>query len=167
MSTKKSKKIRNEQIENNELIDSVENDEPTTATESKTAENTKEENELRKKLKGDRWIKIHNAGEINFKTEENVMDITISENHCHAEVSYRAPVVRNYQKAAYGLRSSLVCVTRSLELIVSTAETIQAKAENITEEMSDFCISGDGWTCKIEKVAKGLYQASLDWNMTK
>ena len=114
-------------------------------------------------LKQGRWAKIHEQGQANFETAENVMDITVGDNRYQAEATYTAGT-RTYRKAAY-------CMLRYLghakaeEILALAAEEIQAKAAEVGQDAAELVVSGEGWTCKIEKMAPGVFKTEMAWTV--
>lgn len=112
-------------------------------------------------LKQGRWVKIHEQGQANFETAENVMDITVGDNCYQAEATYTAGT-RTYRKAAYWMLRYL-SHAKAEEILALAAEEIQAKAAEASRDASEIVVSGEGWTCKIEKMAPGVFKTEMTW----
>lgn len=112
-------------------------------------------------LKQGRWVKIHEQGQTNFETAENVMDITVGDNRYQAEATYTAGT-RTYRKAAYWMLRYLGHA-KAEEILALAAEEIQAKAAEAGQDASEIVVSGENWTCKIEKMAPGVFKTEMTW----
>ncbi len=110
-------------------------------------------------LKQSRWVQIHEPGQANFSEKDNVMDIMIGAKRCQAEATY---TVRSYAKAAFWLRKYLECANAE-QIIALAAELIQTAAEKANREEPEITISGEGWSCGIEKMSDGSFKVSLNW----
>ena len=114
-------------------------------------------------LKPGRWVKIHEQGQANFETAENVMDITIGSSCCQAEATYTAGT-RTYQKAAYWMLRYLGHA-KAEDILALAAEEIQAKAAEASRDAAEVVVSGEGWNCKIEKMAPGVFKTEMTWTV--
>ncbi|WP_305117478.1 hypothetical protein [Acutalibacter muris] len=114
-------------------------------------------------LKQGRWVKIHEQGRANFETAENVMGITFGDNRYQAEATYTAGT-RTYRKAAYWMLRYLGHA-KADEILALAAEEIQAKAAEAGKDASEVVVSGEGWTCKIEKMAPGVFKTEMTWTV--
>ena len=114
-------------------------------------------------LKQGRRVKIHEQGQANFETAENVMDITIGSSRCQAEATYTAGT-RTYQKAAYWMLRYLGHA-KAEDILALAVEEIQAKAAEASRDASEVVVSGEGWTCKIEKMAPGVFKTEMSWTV--
>lgn len=112
-------------------------------------------------LKQGRWVKIHEQGQGNFETAENVMDITVGDNRYQAEATYTAGT-RTYRKAAYWMLRYLGHA-KAEEILALAAEEIQAKAAEASQDAAEVVVSGESWTCKIEKMAPGVFKTEMTW----
>ncbi len=112
-------------------------------------------------LKQGRWVKIHEQGQVNFETAENVMDITVGDNRYQAEATYTAGT-RTYRKAAYWMLRYLGHA-KAEEILALAAEEIQAKAAEAGSDAAEVVVSGENWTCKIEKMAPGVFKTEMTW----
>mgnify|MGYP007070019101 CR=1 FL=1 len=109
-------------------------------------------------LKQGRWVKVHNPGQANFEERENVMDIVIGNNRYQAEATYTA---RTYKKAAYWLIKYL----ESAGAVISqAAEQIAQQIETVGKDDELFTVSGENWSCTIEKMAQECFKAKLNWS---
>ncbi len=115
-----------------------------------------------KKLKNSRWTKVHQKGQGNFETHNNVMDITLGSDRAIAEVLYQTNMVRTYEKAAYWLFRSLKNAN-ALEAVAQAAEEVQAKANEAGRDDAEVAVSGEGWSCTIEKLSKGVFKVQMSW----
>lgn len=114
-------------------------------------------------LKQGRWVKIHEKGQANFEAAENVMDITIGSSRCQAEATYTTGT-RTYQKAAYWMLRYLGHA-KAEDILALAAEEIQAKAAEASRDASEVVVNGEGWTCKIEKMAPGVFKTEMTWTV--
>lgn len=114
-------------------------------------------------LKQGRRVKIHEQGQANFEAAENVMDITIGSSRCQAEATYTAGT-RTYQKAAYWMLRYLGHA-KAEDILALAVEEIQAKAAEASRDASEVVVSGEGWTCKIEKMAPGVFKTEMSWTV--
>jgi len=112
-------------------------------------------------LKPGRWVKIHEQGQANFETAENVMDITIWSSCCQAEATYTAGT-RTYQKAAYWMLRYL-SHAKAEEILAMAAEEIQAKAAEAGKDDSEVVMNGEKWNCTIEKMEPGVFKVQMTW----
>jgi len=114
-------------------------------------------------LKQGRWVKIHEQGQANFESAENVMDITVGSNRCQAEATYTAST-RTYQKAAYWMLRYLGHANAE-QLLALAAEEIIAKAAAAGRDDEEVVIEGEGWRCTIEKMDTGVFRTQIDWTV--
>ena len=113
------------------------------------------------KLKNGRWVKIHEQGKGNFESHNNIMDITVGGNRAQADVTYTASTA-TCQKAAYWMLRYLGHASAE-DILKMAAEEIQKQAAAAGKDASEVEVSGDGWACQIEKMARGVFKASLTW----
>ncbi len=116
-------------------------------------------------LKQGRWVKIHEQGQANFEAVENVMDISIGSNRCQAEATYTAGT-RTYQKAAYWMLRYLGHA-KAEDILALAAEEVRAKAAEASRDVSEVVVSGENWTCKIEKMAPGVFRTEMVWTVSE
>lgn len=114
-------------------------------------------------LKQGRWVKIHEQGQANFESEENVMDITVGSSRCQAEATYTAST-RTYQKAAYWMLRYLGHANAE-QILALAAEEIIAKAAATNRDEDELTVEGDGWSCVIEKMDTGVFRVQLNWKV--
>lgn len=130
------------------------------------ADPVKTETEERKPtMKGSRWLKIHQPGQANFETSDNVIDVQLGESRCQAEVVYNTKVVRTFKKAAYWLFHSLTVARadKLYEIISEAYEQVQREIEGFDKDAEKFATAGDGWNCEIEKLSDGVFKTNLSW----
>lgn len=121
------------------------------------------------KLRGSRWAKIHEPGQGNFETKDNVMDITLGESRCQAEVLYNTKAVRTFKKAAYWLFHSLDSARASqlYGIIAEAYEQVQSGVVDMDSEADKIEATGEGWNCLIESMGDGKFKAQLSWTAAK
>lgn len=110
-------------------------------------------------LKQSRWTKVNAFGN-EVEAQDNILVITVGEASCTAEVHYSTSLVKSLKKAAYWLLRSLE-KANAVDVIQKAADEISCKVEN--SDTDQLTVSGDGWECKLEKIAKGEFNARLTW----
>ena len=106
-------------------------------------------------LKESRWVKVHEPGQANYESKENIMDILIGENRCQADVTY---TVASHKKAAYWLAKYLDSAGAT-QVLHEIAGQIEAASEN----KSDVNLNNENWICQIEKMDQGVFKVQLIW----
>lgn len=115
-------------------------------------------------LKQGRWVKIHEPGQANFTETDNVMDIVIGTGRCQADATY---TVRSYKKAAFWLAEYLKAA-EALQIVSSEAlDQIKAAADGTNGDAEAVTVSGEGWSCNIEKMADGSFKVQLSWKVSE
>ena len=124
-----------------------------------------ETEERKPKMKGSRWLKIHQPGQANFETADNVIDVQLGESRCQAEVVYNTKVVRNFKKAAYWLFHSLTVAQadKLYEIISEAYQQVQSEVENFDKDAEKFAAAGEGWNCEIENLGNGVFKTNVSW----
>lgn len=115
-------------------------------------------------LEQGRWVKVHEPGQANFDENENVMDILIGSGRCQATATY---TVRSYKKAAFWLNRYLDAAKALQTLAEGAIAEIENAAENANREDDEISVSGDGWTCGIEKMGDGSFKVQLGWTVSE
>ena len=135
------------------------------SSETTKAAATKTEEKEKLPYKSSRWVKVHKQGEANFESKNNVMDITVGENRCQAEATYTSNT-RTFEKAAYWLLRYLghAEAKRLLEVV---SNEIEAKAKVVDKDTEEISMDGEGWSCTIEKLDKGIFKTQLTWAVEK
>lgn len=111
-------------------------------------------------LKQGRWVKVHEPGQANFSETENVMDIVIGSGRCQADATY---TVRSYKKAAFWLAEYLKAA-EALQIVADDAMSqIQIAADGANRDDDSVSVSGEGWSCEIEKMCDGSFKVQLSW----
>lgn len=109
-------------------------------------------------LKQTRWVKIHEPGQGNYETKENVMDIAIGAKRCKAEAVF---TVRNYKLAAFWMQRYLG--TANAQKVVDLVEAA-VSAELLAKPNEDICIETEKWSCRIEKLGETkAFKIDLTW----
>lgn len=106
-------------------------------------------------LKENRWVKIHEPGQANFETKDNVMDICIGEKACKAEAIY---TVSSIKKAAYWTLTYLESAEAKDILAVITDSVTKAAALN-----EDINLQESTWSLSVDKLTKGTFNVRLEW----
>ena len=106
-------------------------------------------------LKQSRWVKIHEQGQANYESKENIMDILIGAGRCQADVTY---TVGSHKKAAFWLNKYLEAAdaTQLLHEIADQIEQAAASREDVE-------LNTETWSCQIEKMEQGVYKVQLSW----
>lgn len=113
-------------------------------------------------LKQSRWVKIHEPGQANFDEQENVMDIRLGANRLMAEATY---TVRSHKKAAYWLSEYLRAADALQVVAKEILEQINTAAENADRDEDVITVDGEGWSCEIEKMDKGVFKVQMNWSV--
>ncbi len=111
-------------------------------------------------LKQTSWTKIHNEGET-FESKANVMDIAIHENTCVADATFTANT-KTFEKAAYWMLRYLGHAEATKILEIASAE-IENKTKIADKDTEMIDAKGEGWTCEIKKIGKGVFQTTITW----
>lgn len=107
-------------------------------------------------LKESRWVKVHEPGQASTSTaKENVMDISIGEKECRADVTYTVP---SYRKAAYWTLKYLEAADAQT-LLSKIAETVT----KIASENKEILAENQNWGLHISKMNDGVYDVKLTW----
>lgn len=106
-------------------------------------------------LKQSRWVKVHEQGQANCETHDNIMDILIGEKRCQAAVTY---TVRSHKKAAFWLNKYLEAAG-AVDVLHEMAAQIQTALEN----KEDVDLNEETWNLQIEKMEKGIFKVQLIW----
>ncbi len=114
-------------------------------------------------LKQNRWVKVHKPGQANYIEKENVMNITVGENRCQAEVLY---TVRSYKKAAGWLLRYLECANAN-EICTQIASGITEAANEAEREAPEITVTGECWSLTIEKMSTNEFKVCLTWKITE
>lgn len=114
-------------------------------------------------LKQSRWVKIHEPGNANFDEKDNIMDIVIGSNRCQAEATF---TVRSFRKAAYWLLKYLEAAD-ALQIIATAADSINTQAAGATKEDDTVTVTGEGWTCEIERMNQGVFKVHMSWAVSE
>lgn len=113
-------------------------------------------------LEQGRWVKVHEPGQANFDENENVMDILIGSGRCQATATY---TVHSYKKAAFWLNRYLDTAKALQTLADGVIAQIESAAENANREDEEISVSGEGWTCGIEKMGDSSFKVQLGWTV--
>ena len=109
-------------------------------------------------LKQTRWVKIHEPGQGNYETKENVMDIAIGAKRCKAEAVF---TVRNYKLAAFWMTRYLGAA--NAQKVVELVETA-VNDELLAKPNEDISIETSKWSCRIEKMGDTkAFKIDLTW----
>ena len=135
-----------------------------TATEATTTEATATKKDDKKKstLKQSRWVKVHEQGQGNFETKDNVMDITIGENSYQAEITYKTSLVRTFNKAVYWFLRGLTNARADVVAQLAT-DALTTQAANASKETDEITASGNGWNCTVVNMGEGVFKATMRW----
>lgn len=49
------------------------------------------------------------------------------------------------------------------EILALAAEEIRAKAVEAGQDAAEVVVSGENWTCKIERIAPGVFKTEMTW----
>ena len=159
---KKSNKKNNSAIE--AQATTAEATEATTAeaTEPVTAPASKKDDKKKSNLRQSRWVKVHEQGQGNFETKDNVMDITIGENSYQAEITYKTSLVRNFNKAVYWFLRGLTNARADVVAQLAT-DALTTQAANASKETDEITASGNGWNCTVVNMGEGVFKATMRW----
>ena len=111
-------------------------------------------------MKNSRWVRVHEQDQA-FEVEENVMDVVKGSQHNQAEVIYTANT-RTIEKAVYWLLRYLG-YSKAQKLLDHAHEEIEKAATATTKDDERMEASGEGWSCTIEKMGKGMFKVSMNW----
>ncbi len=114
-------------------------------------------------LKQSRWVKIHEPGNANFDEKDNIMDIVVGSNRCQAEATFTA---RSFRKAAYWLLKYLEAAD-ALQVIATAADSITTEAANAKREDETVTVSGEGWSCEIERMSQSAFKVRMSWTVSE
>lgn len=112
-------------------------------------------------MKNGRWVKIHEQGQANFETHDNVMDITVGASRCQAEATFTSRTT-TYEKAAYWMLRYLGHADAQ-QILLLAAEEIQKQAAAAGKDTEQVDALGEGWSCTIEKMDKGVFRVQMTW----
>lgn len=112
-------------------------------------------------MKNGRWVKIHEQGQANFETKNNVMDITVGASRCQAEATFTSRT-RNFEKAAYWMLRYLGHADAQ-QILSLAAEEISKRAAEAAKDAEQVEAIGEGWSCTIEKMESGVFKVSMTW----
>lgn len=107
-------------------------------------------------LKQSRWVKVYEPGDEKKPEQENVMNISIGEKCCEADVVY---TVRNKKKAAQWLLKYLESANAA-QVMHEVAERIETEAANAENDLS---LNTETWNCRIDKVQENAYKVRFVW----
>lgn len=116
-------------------------------------------------LKQGRWVKVHENKDAEFEAHDNVMDIVIGEDNCEAHATFNANT-RTFEKAVYWMFRYL---NLDAEVAVSDAiiAEVEAKAKTAGNDTDTIEAQGDGWTCEIKKLDKGVFKTHYVWSVSE
>ncbi len=106
-------------------------------------------------LKESRWVKVHEAGQANYVTKDNVMDICIGEKACKAEAIY---TVSSIKKAAYWTLTYLESAEAEDILKVIADSVNKAAVAN-----EDINLQENNWSLNVDRLDKGCFNVRLEW----
>ena len=132
------------------------------ATEPVTAPASKKDDKKKSNLRQSRWVKVHEQGQGNFETKDNVMDITIGENSYQAEITYKTSLVRNFNKAVYWFLRGLTNARADVVAQLAT-DALTTQAANASKETDEITASGNGWNCTVVNMGEGVFKATMRW----
>ena len=113
-------------------------------------------------FKQSHWTKVHEPGQGNFESKNNVIDITVGKGRAQADVLYSTRMIRTFEKAAYWLLHSLE-VARANDAVALAGDSIREKAAAAARDDEQVVVEGEGWSCTIENMGDGEFKAQMTW----
>ena len=111
-------------------------------------------------MKNGRWVRIYQQDQ-EHEMMENVMSVVAGDSKNQATVTYTANT-RTIEKAVYWLLRYMGC-SKAEKLYEHTHEEIEKAAATTDKDSERLEVSGENWSCTIEKLEKNKFKVSMDW----
>ena len=111
-------------------------------------------------MKNGRWVRIYEQDQA-YEIMDNVMSVVAGDSRNQATVTYTANT-RTIEKAVYWLLRYMGC-SKAERLYEHTHEEIEKAAATTDKSSEQLEVSGEDWSCTIEKLEKNKFKVSMDW----